>query len=62
MARKLFRGTKPQCLSASVTEPSQAALVMRFKAMANQRRLSVQKLLLEAVEAFLDSKRYKNEI
>ena len=44
-----------QCLSATVTEPSQAALVMRFKAMANQRGLSVQKLLLEAVKAFLET-------
>ena len=60
MARKLFRGTKPDCLSATVAGASERALVRRFKSLAKDRAVSVQKLLLEAVRAFLDSAEVQN--
>lgn len=56
MARKLFKAAKPECLSATVAGPSEMALVLRFKALASKRAVSVQKLLLEAVRACLGAK------
>ena len=53
MARKLLKGAKPDCLSATVTGASERALVGRFKSLAMEKGVSVQKFLLEAVEAFL---------
>ena len=54
MSRKLFKGVRPECLYASVTDPSQRALVRRFKARAAEMGVSAQKLLLRAVQAFLE--------
>ena len=52
--RGMFRRERPESLSATVTGPSERALVKRFKQRAGQAGVSVQKLLLKAVQAFLE--------
>ena len=52
--RRMFRSERPESLSATVTAASEKALVRRFKERAGQAGVSVQKLLLKAVKAFLE--------
>lgn len=53
--RRMFLVERLESLSATVTGASERALVQRFKQRAAQAGVSVQKLLLKAVEAFLES-------
>ena len=55
MARKIFQSNKPSCLSATVTDPADREVVDRFRALARASGLSVQRLLLVAVKAFLEA-------
>ena len=53
--RKIFQASKPACLSATVTDPADRELVDRFKECARASGVSVQRLLLVAVKAFLEA-------
>ena len=55
MARKIFQTSKPACLSATVTDPADREVVERFRDFARASGLSVQRLLLLAVKAFLEA-------
>ena len=57
MSRKIFQASKPSCLSATVTDPVDRELVERFKSLSRASGVSVQRLLLVAVKAFLETER-----
>ena len=55
MGREIFKSARPACLSATVTDPADREVVDRFRALARASGLSVQRLLLVAVRAFLEA-------
>ena len=57
MSRKIFKISKPACLSATVTDPVDRELVERFKSLSRASEVSVQRLLLVDVSAVLETEK-----
>ena len=55
MGREIFKSARPSCLSATVSSATDRELVDRFRSLARASDVSVQRLLLLAVKAFLEA-------